>query len=319
MKAGNSNLRLNNAKNAKKDEFYTPFDVIEKEMKFYKDFFYDKTVFCNCDDPRYSKFFKYFLINFYNLHLKKLISVGYQEKKENGKGAIKAEVTSENLNYPDKIFSNLEGSGSFISPESLKLLEESDIVVTNPPFSKFRDFIKILIDYKKKFLILGNLNELTCKKIFPLFKENKCKIGITIHSGDVKFIVPDDYPLNAQICGIDEYGHHFVRVTSIRWFTNFPIEHLRPSLVPTKSYVEGEYDFFDNYPEAINIKRISEIPKDFPGVMGVPITFFDKYDPDGPFEILGFRYGPDGKRLTVHNKEVYVRVLIRNKNLKSQK
>ena len=190
----------------------------------------------------------------------------------------------------------LEGDGDFRSPECLALLDESDIVVTNPPFSLFRDYVAVLMEHQKHFIIIGNMNAITYKEIFPLIKENKLWLGASIHSGDRKFYVPDDYPLNASGCGIDEDGRRYIRVKGVRWYTNLDLKQRHEETILVKRYSSELYPTYDNY-EAIDVSKVSDIPCDYAGIMGVPITFMDKYNPD-QFDIIGCadytgKYGSD--------------------------
>lgn len=180
----------------------------------------------------------------------------------------------------------LDGDGDFRSSECVELLKEADIVVTNPPFSLFRDYVAQLIEYKKRFIIIGNVNAITYKEFFPLLKNNQVWIGASIHSGDRKFNVPDDYPLNAAGCGIDSDGKKFIRVKGIRWFTNIDYKERHENLILYKNYTPEGYPHFDNY-DAINVDKTTDIPCDYDGIMGVPITFMDKYSPE-QFEIVGY-------------------------------
>lgn len=333
------NADLGAAKTAKKDEFYTQLTDIEKEMRYYRKHFQDKTVLCNCDDPFESNFFKYFALNFNRLGLKKLIATCYYSSPIAGqqlqyscdangqmtfyfedKGAeenkskrpYKAVVTqvydkmgdggvdmldvAELFRTGENELVELEGDGDFRSPECLALLDESDIVVTNPPFSLFRDYVAVLMEHRKHFIIIGNMNAITYKEIFPLIKENKLWLGASIHSGDRKFYVPDDYPLNASGCGIDEDGRRYIRVKGVRWYTNLDLKQRHEETILVKRYSSELYPTYDNY-EAIDVSKVSDIPCDYAGIMGVPITFMDKYNPD-QFDIIGCadytgKYGSD--------------------------
>lgn len=334
------NADLGAAKTAKKDEFYTQLTDIEKEMRYYRKHFQDKTVLCNCDDPFESNFFKYFALNFNRLGLKKLIATCYYSSPIAGqqlqygcdangqmtfyfedKGAeenkskrpYKAVVTqvydkmgdggvdmldvAELFRTGENELVELEGDGDFRSSECLALLDESDIVVTNPPFSLFRDYVAVLMEHRKHFIIIGNMNAIiTYKEIFPLIKENKLWLGASIHSGDRKFYVPDDYPLNASGCGIDEDGRRYIRVKGVRWYTNLDLKQRHEETILVKRYSSELYPTYDNY-EAIDVSKVSDIPCDYAGIMGVPITFMDKYNPD-QFDIIGCadytgKYGSD--------------------------
>lgn len=310
-----ANANLTNAKKAKCDEFYTQLTDIEKEMRHYKDFFKGKVVYCNCDDARESNFFKYFSLNFEHLGLKKLISTGF---KADGKGVVLIYEGDKNGNRivddNEIIVNELEGDGDFRSAECIEFLKEVDVVVTNPPFSLFREYVAQLMEYGKKFLIIGEQNALTYKEIFPYVKANQLWWGASIHSGDRKFYVPDNYPLNAATCGVDENGKRFIRVKGIRWWTNIENTTHSTPMDLYRKYNETDYPKYDNY-DAINVDKTSDIPMDYEGVMGVPITFFDKYCPS-QFEIVGLdRYVEDnpkyGHRFTINNKETYARILIK--------
>lgn len=310
-------IALEQARAAKKDEFYTQLTDIEKEMRYYRKHFKGKTVLCNCDDPFESNFFKYFVLNFNRLGLKKLIATCYATSPimgqqlslfdvvggdEDKKGKpYKAEVTkvydvtgdggvdmfdvAELFKSHENELTELEGDGDFRSEECLALLDEADIVVTNPPFSLFREYVATLMEHDKKFIIIGNVNAITYKEIFPLLMNDKMWIGASIHSGDRAFYVPDDYPLNAAGCGIDENGRRFIRVKGVRWYTNLDIKQRHEELILVKRFSSALFPHYDNY-DAIDIDSVSDIPCDYAGVMGVPITFLDKYSPD-QFEIVG--------------------------------
>ena len=295
------NSNLHNAKRAKNDEFYTQLSDIEKEMAHYKDFFKGKIVYCNCDDARESNFFQYFTLNFEYLGLKKLITTGY---KENGKGVKLVYEGDKNGNKivedNEIIIRELEGSGDFRSEECIELLKECDVVVTNPPFSLFREYVAQLMKYGKKFLIIGNKNAITYKEIFPYIKDNELWLGITN---------PDEYRLpNGEITQ---------SVKGLcRWFTNIPHNRRNTPLDLYKKYSADEYPKYENY-DTIEVSKVSEIPMDYNGVMGVPITFLDKYCPT-QFEILGIannvRWIGDFPCLTIiKGEKVYNRILIRRK------
>lgn len=344
-----ANKNLTAAMKAKKDEFYTQLSDIENEMKYYRKYFKGKVILCNCDDPYESNFFKYFASNFNALGLKKLIATCYNgspiqgeellfewedEPEGEKKIAYKVEITEvRDWNNDGRIdladvryllqndrntITVLHQNGDFRSQECIECLKEADIVVTNPPFSLFREYVAQLMRYEKKFIIIGNQNAITYKEIFPLIKDNRLWLGQSIHSGDRKFNVPDDYPLNAATCGTDADGHKFIRVKGVRWFTNLEVPVRDEELVLYKKYTPEEYPEYDNY-KAINVDKTSEIPCDYDGVMGVPITFLDKYCPK-QFEILGIdRYIEDNpipnRRFTIGGKEIYARILIRKMQL----
>ena len=316
------NNNLHTAKTAKNDEFYTLMEDIEKEMRYYKDFFKGKVVYCNCDDARESNFFKYFSLNFEFLGLKKLITTGY---KSDGKGVVLVYEGDKNGNRrvdnEEIVVKELNGDGDFRSEECIEYLKECDVVVTNPPFSLFRQYVKQLMDYGKKFIIIGEQNALTYKEIFPLIKDNKIWWGKSIHSGDRKFYVPDNYPLNASTCGIDENGKRFVNVKGIRWWTNVKEVINNEPLDLYKRYSFEDYPKYENF-DAINVDKVADIPMDYDGIMGVPITFLDKYCPT-QFEIIDINPHffsiveqglPKPKQLTLHNvgkKDPYARILIK--------
>ena len=315
------NTNLTDAKKAKNDEFYTQIEDIEKELKNYKDFFRGKKVLCNCNDGKlngtWSAFAQYFSMNFEHLGLEKLTCVSYNE---DGHGMKYVYCGDKNGNHiADDIeweVSELKGHGDFSDEEGCQMMQECDVVVTNPPFSLFRDFVAQLMEYNKKFLIIGNMNAITYKEIFPLIKDNKLWLGASIKSGDRKFYVPDNYPLNASGCGIDEKGKRFIRVKGVRWFTNIEDAKRNLPIDLYKKYNPKEYPKYDNY-DAINVNKTSDIPMDYDGVMGVPITFLDKYCPT-QFEIVGLDRYVEGntmpnKRMHINGKEIYARILIRRK------
>lgn len=290
------NKQLGSAKTAKKDEFYTRLEEIENELRFYKHHFKNKTVLCNCDDPRISNFFHYFSYNFESLGLKRLMTICYKNQQRDlfsqndSERAIWLEYTGDRngdrIPNPEEIgINHLEDNGDFRNTESIELLKQADIVVTNPPFSLFREYVAQLIEYKKKFLIIGNMNALTYKEIFPLVKDNKLWLGASIHSGDRMFYVPDYYPLEAAGCGVDENGRRFIRVKGVRWFTNLDHKQRHEKLDLYKKYNPEEFPTYDNY-DAIDVSKTADIPLDYAGMMGVPITFMDKYNPE-QFEIVG--------------------------------
>ncbi len=333
---------LKQAKSAKQDEFYTQRTDIEKELKYYKPHFKGKVVLCNCDDPYESNFFKYFALNFNTLGLKKLIATCYdgspvsgdellldfgetvddpkkiaykveinEVRDYNGDGAINLSDVKYLMQNDKNVISILKGNGDFRSQECIELLKQADIVVTNPPFSLFREYLAQLVQYEKMFLIIGNVNAVTYKECFKLLKENKMWMGASIHSGDREFRVPDSYPLNAAGCRIDENGKKYIRVKGVRWYTNMDYPQRHEDIILYKNYNKEEYPTYDNY-DAININATADIPCDYDGAMGVPITFLDKYNPE-QFEIIKFRKGEDNKDLSVNGKCPYFRILIRRK------
>lgn len=352
-----NNAGLRNANRAKNDEFYTQLSDIEKELKHYKDQFKGKVVYCNADDPFESNFFKYFASNFNALGLKKLIATSYagspvvggqvslfdieglkmvkkkepmkieiNEVRDNNKdGAVNLSDVEWLLKNDKNIATPLKEKGDFRSNESIKILKEADIVVTNPPFSLFREFVGQLEKYDKKFLIIGNINAITYKDIFRLLKEGKLWLGASIHSGDREFRVPDNYSLNAAGYRVDKNGNKYIRVKGVRWYTNLDYKERHDDLILYKKYNKEEYSKYDNY-DAINVDQVKEIPIDYSGTMGVPITFVDKYNPD-QFEILGMAssagynkqivgipfLGKKDARPLINGKNIYARIFIKHK------
>ena len=325
------NKDLNHAKAAQKDEFYTQLTDIEKELRYYRKYFKGKVVLCNCDDPFESNFFKYFVLNFNRLGLKELIATCYigspiantqlslfdivdsgaAEKAgkpykavvttvydKTGDGSVDMSDIAELFKSGENTLTELSGDGDFRSPECIALMDSADIVVTNPPFSLFREYIALLVAHNKKFLIIGNLNAVKYKEIFPLFMNNSVWLGASIHSGDRAFYVPDSYPLEAAGCGVDEEtGRKFIRVKGVRWFTNLDIRHRHEEMILIKKYTPDEYPTYINL-DAIDVNSTKDIPYDYAGMMGVPINFMDYYNPD-QFELLGTSTGDLGKAIGV--------------------
>lgn len=320
-----TNKLLHKAKKSKSDEFYTQLSDIESELQHYKNHFKNKVVYCNCDDPMISNFFKYFALNFKELGLKKLIASCYREqemdlfnsnKTENGffyeytgKDEENRAPTKENIVY-------FNGDGDFRSPESIEFLKQSDIVVTNPPFSLFRDFVAQLVKFKKDFLIIGNINAITYKEIFELIKENKAWLGINLGRGISGFIVPEHYELYGTETQIDDFGNRIISPNNCLWLTNLDTSKRHEDIELTKKYYGNESDYpnYDNY-NGINVDKTQNIPMDYGGFMGVPITFLHKFNPD-QFEIIKFRKGNDEKDLSINGKCPYFRIIIRNKRIK---
>ena len=285
------NSGLHGAREGKNDEFYTQIGDIEKELGRYREHFNGKVVFCNCDDPKWSHFWAYFEANFDYLNLAKLVSTHYAP----GGGAYKLEII-RGQDPKGVVMTPLEGDGDFRSDECVEILREADIVVTNPPFSLFRPYVAQLMEHDKKFVILGNMNASTYKEIFNLMVEDRIWFGHSIHSGDREFRVPDHYPLTATGTRIDDHGNKFVRVKGVRWFTNLDFSERHDDLVLYRSYRgnEAAYPEYDNY-QAINVDKVADIPEDYFGAMGVPITFLDKHSPD-QFTIIGTTdRGGDGR------------------------
>lgn len=353
--AGNQNL--NAAIKAKQDEFYTQMDDISNELKHYREHFRGKVVFCNCDDPYESNFFKYFALNFNSLGLKKLIATCYDgspvmgnelllqfdtpesEPKKiaykveitevddyNGDGAVNLADVAYLLQNDKNVLSRLHGDticgkdgkmygpGDFRCQECVELLKQADIVCTNPPFSLFREYVAQLMKYEKKFLIIGNQNALKYKEIFPLIMHNQLWLGNK--SGDMSFQVPDSYEARETRYWQDDNGQKWRSLGNICWYTNLDHKKRHEILDFIREYSPNEYPAYDYYP-AINVNKFAEIPCDYDGVMGVPITFMDKYNPD-QFEILGvLNHGCDSEfdlaKPTINGKELYSRILIRKK------
>jgi hypothetical protein len=316
-----TNKLLQKAKKSKSDEFYTQLCDIESELQHYKSHFQDKVVFCNCDDPRTSNFYKYFASNFNDLGLKKLITSCYQKQEiglfhnTNARNGIFSECSNP---YNPLEIKKFKGDGDFRSPESIELLKQSDIIVTNPPFSLFREFVEQLIKYGKKFLIIGNINAITYKEIFKLIKENKAWLGINLGRGISGFIVPEHYELYGTEARIDDFGNRIISPNNCLWLTNLDNFKRHEDIELTKRYFENEskYTKYDNY-DGINVDKTEDIPSDYEGYMGVPITFLHKYNPE-QFEIIKFRKGDDGKDLSINGKCPYFRILIRNKRIQNK-
>ena len=286
-----ANANLHKAKNAKNDEFYTQLTDVSKELMHYKHHFKDKVVFCNCDDPTWSAFWKYFHLNFSALGLKKLISTHYDKTEP----TYKMEYTGGDDNDIEVgIKTPLEGNGDFRNQECLDLLDESDIVVTNPPFSLFREYVACLMEHEKKFIIWGNNNAVTYVEIFPLLKENQMWIGYLANSTCV-FRVGEGYQFDKKITESIGDGYKYGKVPAISTFTNLDIQKRHEKLTLWKSYDASEYPKYENF-DAIEVSKISEIPVDYDGMMGVPKTFMNIYNPD-QFEIIGNAHGDSGVAL----------------------
>lgn len=283
------NSNLSNAKKAKNDEFYTQLTDIEKELKYYRNEFKGKVVYCNCDDARESNFFKFFSMNFEFLGLKKLITTGF---KADGHGVALVYEGDKNGNHivdDDEVqVIELEGNGDFRSEECIAYLKEADIVVTNPPFSLFREYVAQLMEYGKKFLIIGNQNAITYKEIFPLIKNNQLWMGLSMNGSNRWFQAPDDYEVKANAAGYKEIdGKKYYFVNGVAWFTNLPHNKRNTPLDLYRKYSPESYPKYDNY-DAIEVSKVSDIPMDYNGVMGVPITFLYKFCPE-QFEIVDAR------------------------------
>lgn len=314
-----TNKNLGEARRKKNDEFYTRREDIEAELNHYRKYFTGKTVFLNCDDPRESEFWLYFERQFGFLGLKKLIATHYEEHGSSYKLEYSGAVAEDgNVDEATIIKTALQGNGDFRSDECIAILKEADIVVTNPPFSLFREFIDILIRYDKKFLIIGNKNAITYKETFKLIKENQLWLGMT---NPKKFYVPKDY--SAKNVETDKNtGKQIAKFGNIGWFTNLPTKKRNEEISTGARYYDANhkleaYPKYDNY-NAIEVSKVTNIPMDYEGIMGVPITFLDKYNPT-QFEILGDSRYHDGNEQAndiniVNGKLKYRRVLIRNKH-----
>lgn len=314
--AGHTNASMSAAIKAKNDEFYTLLTDIEKEMRHYRKHFKGKTELCNCDDPFESNFFKYFVLNFNRLELKKLIAtcyatspiagqqlslfdvVGGEEEQRNkpykavvtkvydvtGDGGVDMFDVAELFKTHENELTELEGDGDFRSDECLALLDEADIVVTNPPFSLFREYVATLMEHDKKFIIIGNSNAITYKEVFPLIMQNKLWLGVTRSgTGSMWFRIMDDFPVKSG--QKVENGVRYQTIGNSAWFTNLDVKKRHEEMILVKRYTPDDYPRYDNY-DAIEVSKILDIPLDYSGVMGVPITFLGKYNPD-QFEIVG--------------------------------
>jgi len=300
------NRNLSEAKKAKNDEFYTQLSDIENELQHYKSHFEGKTVLCNCDDPEWSNFWLYFSLNFDFLGLKKLISIHYEKDVPSYKLEITRGIDLNNdgkYNQKDTVKTALIQNGDFRSPESIELLQECDIVCTNPPFSLFREYIDLLMKYEKKFLVIGNMNAITYKGIFKYIKNNALWLGNTS---------PKEFK---------QIDNTFKKFGNILWFTNLSHSKRNEKLILYRNYNENDYPKYDNY-EAIEVSKTKDIPIDYKGVMGVPITFLSCFNPE-QFEILGnaddkdfytLVFGKYEGRITLNSKQPFKRILIKNKN-----
>ena len=342
-----ANEALGAAKEKKNDEFYTQYEDIQKEINAYLEYnpdtFRDKTVLLPCDDPEWSNFTRFFAQNFDRLGLKKLISTSYATESKQKHSPVQISIfeflteyekqspqydeeispkrgkiftltrRSKRIDINDLQWEYLDGDGDFRSDEVKKLRDEADIIVTNPPFSLFRQFVAWIIEAQKNFLIIGNQNAITYKEFFPYLKDNKAWLGVSITSGDRKFNVPDNYPLEAATCGVDENGKKFIRVKGVRWFTSLdhgrrhqslPLMTMADNLKFSKhkDIREQGYLKYDNY-DAIEVPYTDAIPSDYDGVMGVPITFLDKYCPE-QFAVLGITDREDDNPYRIKKYEI---------------
>lgn len=362
---------LRKAKRGKNDEFYTMYEDIQAELNHYEKHFVGKVVLCNCDDPFESNFCKFFLRNFNHLKLKRLICTSYNSSPVAGTQLSFFDITEDEVQHGhgyvldvtkvpmangrgvsdddiDKLLRSkkwvkeLKGDGDFRSEECVEFLKQADIVVTNPPFSLFREYVAQLIEFDKKFVIIGNQNAITYKEIFPLLKENKmwigCRFNRRVNGENMKFRVPDSYPMTGTEVETDKNGIKYISVAGTGWFTNLDIEKRHEKLILYKTYTPEEYAHYDNY-DAINVDKTADIPMDYDGVMGVPISFMDKFSPE-QFEILGITDRQDSYGFRTHKyttdeysnandlnaracilvdgkpKAMYARILIRRKEKK---
>ncbi len=308
------NKNLTNAKKAKNDEFYTLISDIEKEVKHYKKYFEGKIVYLNCDDPEESNFWKFFELNFEEYKLKKLVSTHYDAEKPTYKLELSADINGDGkITKSDIVKTPLKQNGDFRSEESIELLKECDIVVTNPPFSLFREYVAQLIEYNKNFLIIGNQNAITYKEIFPLIKENKMWLGTTERIGS--FRIPKENAVDNKNAYL-ENEVWLQKFGNICWFTNIPHNKRNEELTLVKKYNPAKYPKYDNY-DAIEVSKVVDIPVDYKGIMGVPITFLYKYCPE-QFEIVGDACNGsdtiyDLFKPKINGKYIYKRILIRKK------
>ena len=307
------NSSLNRAIKAKEDEFYTKITDVEKELRHYKDYFRGKTIFCNCDDPEYSNFWLYFQLNFYELGLKRLVSTHYEEDKPSYRMDIVSTDSGQQCGIPDYVKTPLKQNGDFRSPECIEILEEADIVITNPPFSLFREYLALLMKHNKKFLIIGNQNAVGYKEVFPLIMNNEIWLGY--NNGDMEFTVPAHYQPRATRYR-EENGIKYRSMGNICWITNLDTTKRHEQIPLYRTYTPEEYPKYDDF-DAINVNKVEAIPCDYYGIMGVPITFLHKYSPE-QFEIVGeFNHGCDGEfdlaKPSINGKSVYKRIAIRRK------
>ena len=313
-----TNELLQKAKKTKSDEFYTQLCDIERELQHYQDCFRDKVVYCNCDDARVSNFYRYFKENFELLGLKALITSCYIEQSRNLFDNVQPEKAFYHIykgNIDTEEIHYFNGDGDFRSKECIDLLQQADVVVTNPPFSLFREFISQIVKYGKQFLVIGNVNAITYKEIFDLIQRNKAWLGVNLGRGISGFIVPDHYALYGTEVSFNDQGQTIIATNSCLWLTNLTLNQRYEDIILTKVYKGNEslYPKYDNC-EGININRTQDIPSDYNGLMGVPITFLHKYNPK-QFEIVRFRKGDDGKDLCINGKCPYFRILIKNKRI----
>ena len=319
------NENLNRAAKVREDEFYTQIEDVEREINNYKDFFRDKIVYCNCDDPRESAFFHYFSFNFNVLGLKKLITTCYKNQDRDlfSRGIAEKAIYLEynGIRDDEKVpnvhdigINHLAGDGDFRSPECIELLKSCDVVVTNPPFSLFKEYVEQLMEYNKKFIIVGGYNAITYKDIFKHIKDDKLWLGYGFKSGNAFFRIPKDRNFAK---GVYDADTGLVKFRNVTWYTNIEHKKRNEELILYKEYNINEYPKYDNF-DAIEVSKTSEIPIDYNGLMGVPITFMDKYNPE-QFEIVGNAgsYAEDGyslaQQLFVNGKKKFKRLIIKHR------
>lgn len=307
-----ANANLHKAKDAKNDEFYTQLTDVAKELMHYKAHFKDKIVLCNCDDPTWSAFWKYFHLNFAELGLKKLISTHYDREE----ATYKMEYTGgDDNNIEVGVKTPLEGNGDFRNKECLDLLDECDIVVTNPPFSLFREYVAVLMEHKKKFLIIGNRNAITTKELFPMIQQNKIWLGNGFANGNAYFAIPKDADTSRYAKGVYDETTGLVKFRNCVWYTNLDFAKRHEKVILWQNYSKELFPKYDEF-DAINVDKIANIPVDYDGIMGVPITFLDNHNPD-QFEIIWLD-GTDvskwyGSGPLLNGKKKYRRLFIRKK------
>lgn len=319
---------LNKAKQDKNDEFYTLRSDIDRELRHYKQHFKDKIVYCNCDDPKISNFYQYFSDNFKVLGLKKLVTTCYKNQDPDlfstnrDERAIKLQCergeTHDGAYFPQPpTIELLKGDGDFNSHECIDILKQADIIVTNPPFSKWREYFEQLIQYEKKFLIIGNGNAASYVEVFRLIRENKVWLGTKTMSGGMYFDIPssekEDLDLKNLPKGFKYKDGNIMRISPAVWYTNLDHNKRHQEIVLYKSYNETDYPKYDNY-DAISVNEVRHIPLDYDGAMGVPISFFDKYNPD-QFEICGadYEFVRSAGRFYVDGRRLYARIVIQRK------
>lgn len=299
-----NNKFLNNAKKNQKNEFYTQICDIENELKYYTEHFNNKVIYCNCDNPEWSNFWLYFYNNFHSLKLNKLISTHYEEN-----------TSSYKLEYDGKHITKtiLQGNGSFESEECIGILKEADIVCSNPPFTMSQTYLLQLIKYQKQFIIISHQNAMKYKDVFPLIVENKIHIPVIT---TMAFRIPDTYEITTENIKYDEHNNPLIKIAGICWYTNIPIPCRNEPMILTETYTPDKYPKYDNY-DAINISKIKDIPMDYTDVMGVPISFMGRYNPE-QFEIIGeLNHGCDNKydfaKPILNGRELFPRILIKKK------